>query len=189
MGGRRRVVDHRARPWESGCRRLARSVDHGRGAQVWGAGDRDLGAAGTGMTSHQAVGEEAAAVGVVLAGAQSPGCLLGAVRDGAVTVHDQLSGTAPHPSPPHRRGRHAPAERPSDPGVARGGLGPSIGASRRLLEEISQRFPNFLPFSQGPRPALTGSLVRGAGEPTPGRGGRSSPPPRSPPRPPVRADL
>ena len=70
------------------------------------------------MTGHQPVGEETAAMGVVLARAGAPGRLLGAVRDGAVTVHDQLSETAPHPSPPHRRGRHPPAENPSDPGPA-----------------------------------------------------------------------
>jgi len=80
-----------------------RLAGFGAGAGVWwsggsglGGGHRDLGAAGTGMTSHQAVGEEAPAVGMVLAGTGPPGLLLGAVCDRAVTVHDQLSGTAPH---------------------------------------------------------------------------------------------
>jgi hypothetical protein len=51
------------------------------------------------VARHQPVGEEAAAVGVILSGTGSAGGLLRAVRDGAVTVHHQLSETALHP--PH----------------------------------------------------------------------------------------
>jgi hypothetical protein len=121
------------------------SIERGRGQgrgrrSGLGRGDRDLGAAGAGMAGHQPVGEEAAAMGVVLARAGAPGRLLGAVRDGAVTMHDQLSGTAPHPSPPHRRGRHLPAESPSDPGPAGEVLGPASahpGAFLRRSRNVS----------------------------------------------------
>jgi hypothetical protein len=141
-----------------------------RWGSAQGSGHGDLGAAVTGMTGHDPMGEEAAAVRVVLAGTGPPGRFLGAVRDSAVAVHDQLSGTAPHPSPPS----------PSWPAWCRrwtfglragGGPWRSIGASGRLLEEKSQHFPNF--------PAVfSGSPVTVGGERTRGRAGRSSPPPR-----------
>src|SRR5476651_1349195 len=75
----------------------------GAGPSVLGCGDWDLGATGAGVARHQAVGEETAPVGMVLARAGATGCLFRAVRDGAVAVHDQLSETAPHRCPPHRR--------------------------------------------------------------------------------------
>jgi hypothetical protein len=105
-------------------------------------GDRNLGAAGTGVAGHQAVGEESAAVGVVLAGARPSGRLLGAIRDGSVTMHDQLAETAPHPSPPHRCRRLIPDGETLCPPIRRGSLWPCIGATGRLLEKISQHLPN-----------------------------------------------
>jgi|SRR5580658_8653604 hypothetical protein len=110
---------------------------------VLGCGDGDLGATGAGVAGHQAVGEEAAAVGMVLARAGPPGHLLRAVRDGAVAVHDQLSETAPHPSPPHGSPPAVPAGDLLFPG-SREGLWRCIGARRGLLEEFSQHIPNSL---------------------------------------------
>jgi hypothetical protein len=101
--------------------------------------DRDLGTASTGMAGHEAVGEEATAVGVVLAGARPSGGLFGAVRDGPVTMHDQLSETAPHPSPPHRRRRRSPAgcPFPGVPGSVSGAASAQKGAFLRGIRNMS----------------------------------------------------
>jgi hypothetical protein len=141
----------------------------GRGSDL-GCAHRHLGAAGAGMTRHQAMGEESAAVGVVFAGARAPGRLFRAVRDGAVTVHDQLSEAAPHPSPPHRcagftgRGTLVPRS-----------VGEVSGAASARRGVSLRGFRNIAPI---PPVALSGSPVTAAGEPAPDPGRRSSRPPR-----------
>ena len=160
------------------------------GWSVLGSGDRHLGAAGTGVARHDPGGEEAATMWVILSGTGPPGGLLRAVRDGAVTMHNQLSETALHP--PHLpfldwilRPRREPSVAlpfPTPGEVS----GRSIGATWGLLEE----FRNAPPISSlATSRVVTGSRVTPGGQWAPGPVGRSSPPPRSRHRPPARDGL
>ena len=79
------------------------------GAEERSGGRRQLEAAAVvaGLAAHEAAGEGAPAMGVVLTPAGSSRLLLGAVGDAPVAVHHQLSGAA----------RHADASLPRRPGA------------------------------------------------------------------------